>query len=330
MKILVIGYGSIGKRHVNNLLNIKDIEIIVCTKNKDATNLKKNGIKVFPSISKSLKEKPDVGIICNETSFHIKTAIQLAKQNCHLFIEKPVSDSLSGIKILMNLIKKKKLISMIGCDMRFHKCINKIKKIIDDGDLGKILSVRVENGSYLPLWHPWEDYRKSYASKKKLGGGVVLTLIHEIDYLYWFFGKTNEVSAITEKVSNLEISVEDLANILLRFKKNIIAEIHLDYFQQPGSRSCKIIGTKGTIFWDSNSNEICLYNNLKKKWISKFKYKNFQRNKQFVDELQYFLNCIKNKKQTINPINDTGLEPLKISLAAKKSSLLKRTVVMKK
>lgn len=329
MKILVVGYGSIGKRHVNNLTKMKHIEILICTKNKEANTLKKNGIKIFKSLTESLKEKPDVGIICNETSFHVKTAIKLAKHNCHLFIEKPLSHSLNDVKSLLNLIRKKKLITMIGCDMRFHKCINEMKKIIDHGDLGKIIFAKVEYGSYLPNWHPWEDYRTSYASKKNLGGGVVLTSIHEIDYLYWFFGKVNEVSAITGKLSDLEISVEDFAAILLRFQKNIVAEVHLDYFQQIEFRNCKIVGTKGIIYWDSNSNEVRQYNNSKKKWIIKLKYRNFQRNEQYVSELQHFLNCIKNQKQTINPIND-GISTLKISLAVKKSSLLKKTISTKK
>ena len=329
MKILVVGYGSIGKRHVNNLTKMKHIEILICTKNKEANTLKKNGIKIFKSLTESLKEKPDVGIICNETSFHVKTAIKLAKYNCHLFIEKPLSNSLKDIPTLLNLIKKKKLITMVGCDMRFHKCVQEIKKIIEHGNLGKIISVRAENGSYLPNWHPWEDYRTSFASKKNLGGGVVLTLIHEIDYLYWFFGRVNEVSAITGKFSDLEISVEDFAAILLRFQKNVIAEVHLDYFQQPEFRNCKIIGTKGIVYWDSNSNEVRQYNNLKKKWITKLKYKNFQRNNQFIYELEHFLNCIKNHKQTINPIDD-GINTLKISLMVKKSSLLKKSMSMKK
>jgi len=329
LKILVVGYGSIGKRHVDNLTKMKHVELLVCTKNKEANILKKNGIKIFESLTESLKEKPDVGIICNETSFHIKTAIKLAKHNCHLFIEKPLSHSLKDTKLLLNLVKKKKLTTMIGCDMRFHKCIQKIKKIIEHGDLGKIIAVRAENGSYLPNWHPWEDYRNSFASKKNLGGGVVLTLIHEIDYLYWFFGRINEVSAITGKFSDLEISVEDFAAIILQFQKNIVAEIHLDYFQQPESRNCKIIGTKGIIYWDSNSNEVRKYSNSKKKWITKFKYKNFQRNNQFICELEHFLNCIKNQKQTINPIDD-AINTLKISLDVKKSSLLKKTVFIKK
>ncbi len=329
MKILVVGYGSIGKRHVNNLTKIKHVEILVCTKNKEANILKKNGIKIFKSIAESLKEKPDVGIICNETSFHVKTAIKLAKYNCHLFIEKPLSNSLKDIHTLLNLIKKKKLITMVGCDMRFHKCIQKMKKIIECGDLGRIISVRAENGSYLPNWHPWEDYRTSFASKKNLGGGAVLTLIHEVDYLYWFFGRVNEVSAITGKFSDLEISVEDFAAILLRFQKNVIAEVHLDYFQQPKFRNCKIIGTKGIVYWDSNLNEVRQYSNSKKKWITKLKYKNFQRNNQFICELEHFLNCIKNHKQTINPIDD-GINTLKISLAIKKSSLLKKSMSIKK
>ena len=226
--------------------------------------------------------------------------------------------------------KRKQIITQMGCQFRFHKCIQEIKKIISSNKIGRTISVIVECGSYLPDWHPDEDFRKSYAARTELGGGVVLTNIHEIDYLYWLLGDVKEVFSVTGRFSDLKISADDLSASILKFRNNTICELHLDYFQKPDFRSCKIIGTKGTIFWDSNSNEICLYNNLKKKWISKFKYKNFQRNKQFVDELQYFLNCIKNKKQTINPINDTGLEPLKISLAAKKSSLLKRTVVMKK
>lgn len=329
MKALVVGYGSIGKRHVNNLMKFKNMKILICTRNKEANQLKKYGIKIFKSLTESLRERPDIGIICNETSLHVKTAIKLAQHNCHLFIEKPLSNSLKDTKTLLSLIKKKKLITLVGCNMRFHRCIKEIKKIIDSKSLGRIISVRVENGSYLPYWHPWEDYRMSYASRKKLGGGVVLTSIHEIDYLYWFFDMVDEVSSFTGKFSDLELSVEDLSAILLKFKKNIVAEVHLDYFQQPESRNCKIIGTKGIICWDSDTNEVYQYSNLKKKWNTKFRYKNYQRNEMYVDELKHFINCVKNKKPTINPVGE-GLKILEIGLAVKKSSLLKRTMIIKK
>jgi len=323
-----VGYGSIGKRHVNNLAKFTNTQIIVCTKNKEATQLVKNGIKVFDSLTNALCEKPDIGIICNETSLHVKTAIRLAEHNCNLFIEKPLSSSLNGTQRLLSLIKKKKLISMVGCNMRFHKSINKIKKIIDSGDLGRIISVHAENGSFLPDWHPWENYQISYASNKKLGGGVVLTQIHEIDYLYWFFGKVAEVSSFTGKFSDLKINVEDLSAILLKFQKNIIAEVHLDYFQQPESRNCKVVGTRGVLYWDSDTNKVRYYDNLKKKWYTKFTYENYQRNDMFVDELKYFLNCIKNKKNTMNPIEE-GLVTLGITLAIKKSSSTRKFVTVK-
>ena len=328
MKILVVGYGSIGKRHTHNLMKLKNVEILLCTKSKDAKKLTKHGIKIFKSLNESLLEKPDIGIICNETSLHVKTAITLAKHDCHLFIEKPLSNSLKDLKLLYSLIKKKKLITMIGCDMRFHKCIKKIKEILENGNLGKIIYAKAENGSYLPDWHPWEDYRTSYASKKNLGGGVVLTLIHEIDYFYWFFGIAREVSSVTGKFSDLELSVEDFATMIFRFKNNVIGEIHLDYFQQPEFRNCKIVGTKGTIYWDSTTNELRQYSNQTKKWNTKFRYRNYDRNSQFVDELKHFLNCVKNQSKTINPIDD-ALDTLKIALATKKSSSMKKTIALK-
>lgn len=324
----MVGYGSIGKRHVDNLIKFTNVQIIICTKNREAHNLGQKRIKVFSSLTNALHEKPDVGIVCNETSFHVKTAIKLVEHNCNLFIEKPLSHSLDGTKKLLSLIKKKKLTSMVGCNMRFHKCINKIKKIIDSGSLGRIISVRAENGSYLPNWHPWENYRISYASNKGLGGGVVLTQIHEIDYLYWFFGKVTDVVSFTGKFSDLKLNVEDLSAILLKFQKNITAEIHLDYFQQPEFRNCKVVGTKGTLYWDSDTNKIRYYNNLKKKWFTEFTYVNYQRNEMFVDELKYFLNCVKNKKITMNPVEE-GLETLRIALAAKKSSSTRKFITIK-
>ena len=325
MKILVVGYGSIGKRHLNNLMTFKDVEILVCSKNRQANQLKKNGIRICDSLTKCLNEEPTIGLICNVTSLHVKTAIKLAQKDCHLFIEKPLSNTLRGINQLVALTKKKKLITLVGCNLRFHKCIQEIKKIIQHNEIGRIVSARVESGSYLPDWHPWEDYRTRYASLKGLGGGVVLTCIHEIDYLRWFFGEVEEVFSFTGKFSDLDLLVEDMSAILLKFKKNVIAEVHLDYFQQPDFRSCKVIGTKGTIYWDSETNIVWLYDTKKKKWIQKMKLTNYKRNDMYIHELSYFIDCIKRKKDTINTISEAS-KTLKVALAIKKASILKKAV----
>ena len=328
MKILVVGYGSIGKRHIKNLKNYKNIEIILLTKRMPDKFLKKEKHKIVNSIDDAIKEKPDAAFITNETNQHIDVSLKLAKNGIHLFIEKPLSDSLKKINQLEKIIKEKKIISQVGCNLRFHPCIKKIKDLIIKNQIGKNFSVHVENGSYLPDWHQYENYKKSYASNQKQGGGVILTNIHEIDYLYWFFGKAEEVTAISGRISKLDIKAEDFSSIILKFKKNIMAEIHLDYFQRPSFRGCKIIGEKGTIVWDFEKNNVMVYDIKKKEWIMHLKLKNYDNNIMYINEIEHFLDCIKQEKNTINNIQE-GIKVLKIALDIKKSALAKRTIQIK-
>lgn len=325
MKVLVVGYGSIGKRHIGNLSSLPNLEILVYTNRRIDQFLKKKKCRVFNSLERCLEEKPQIALITNVTSLHIKTAIRLAKSGVDLFIEKPLSHSMKGIKELSNIIQKKKLITLIGCNLRFHPCIRKINEMVLNKEIGRVISVRVENSSFLPDWHKYEDYRNSYASREDMGGGVVLTNIHEIDYLYWFFGSVKEVFSVTGKFSDLDIDVEDFASILLRFRNNIIAEIHLDFFQRPSFRSCKIIGTKGTIYWDSEINAVKVYNVRNRRWIQKLKLKNYDNNSMYIEEMNYFIKCVKARQKTINSVKD-GVQTLKIALAAKNSSKTRRLI----
>ena len=323
-KILIVGYGSVGKRHVNNLISIPNTEIIVCTKQKNLKFSNKK-IKTYTSLNESLKEKPDIGFITNETSKHMSVAIDLAKQRLDLFLEKPLSNSMINVKALTKTVKKNNLITQMGCNFRFHPCLIRIKKIIDEGMIGRIIVAHVESGSYLPDWHPYEDYRLGYAAREDLGGGIALTCIHEIDYLYWFFGDVEEIFSITGKFSDLEVTSDDMSSVILRFKNDIIAEVHLDYFQRPDFKSCKIKGTKGTIYWNSDHNEVKIYLMKENKWKTIMKLKNFQRNQMFIDEIKHFLKCVEIRKPTINDVKQ-GTRTLEISLAIKKSSKLKKMV----
>lgn len=325
LKVLVIGYGSIGKRHIENLSKFKDIEILVCTLRKNDQFLKKRKCKVFNSIELSLKEDPDAALITNESSYHISTCIQLAKKNIDLFIEKPLSNSIKGVDTLTRIVKKKKLITQMGFPLRFHPCLTEIKKIVSKKRLGQIIFANIQNGSYLPEWHPKEDYRKSYAARDDLGGGVLLTSTHELDYLSWIFGNISEVFSITGKYSNLEIKSDDLSTILIRFKNNIIAEVHLDFFQKPKIRDCKIVGTKGTIYWNFDENIVHFYDIKKSKWVNKLKLNKYNYNSMYEEELKHFLNCVKKRQKSINDIFE-GKKNLEIVLAIKKGSRSKRMV----
>ncbi len=329
MKFLIAGFGSIGKRHLENILTSSNSEVIVYSKRKDLSSLERKNIKIFDSLERCISEKPDVGFITNETAYHIPVSKKLAQSGLDLFIEKPLSNSIKSVSELVKIVKMKKLITLMGCNLRFHDCIKKMKSLIEEEKIGKIISVQVECGTYLPDWHPNEDYSKGYSARDDLGGGVVLTCIHEIDYLYWFFGQVQEVFSITGKFSNLKLKSSDLSAIIMRFRNDIIAEVHLDYFQKPEARSCKIIGTKGTIIWNSLDNEVKLYDLKKKKWITKLKIKNYKKNDMYKKELAYFLQCIRQKRKSLNDISQ-GEYVLKIALGIIKSSKLKKVVTIER
>ena len=326
--VLIVGYGSIGKRHLENFLQFKDIRLTVYTKRNDLQLLKKKGIKVSNSLTECLKENPDIGVIANETSLHTPIAIKLAKEGLDLFLEKPLSNSLKDIEKLRAIVKKNKLITQMGCNLRFHPCIKKIKNLIEQQKIGKIISAQVQCCSYLPDYHRWEDYRKSYAARKDLGGGVILTQINEIDYMYWFFQEVENFISMSGKFSDLDVTAEDYAPSLLKFKNKIIGELHLDYFQRPEFRSCKIRGTKGEIYWDSVDNCVDVFNMNKKRWETKFDSgfsNNLDTYSSYVEELKHFLKCVKRRKETINDL-EQGVTTLKIALAIKKASKLMRSV----
>lgn len=325
LKALVVGYGSIGKRHIENLSHYPNIEILVCTNRKMDQFLMKKKCKIFNSIAGSLKERPDVAFITNVSSLHVSTATKLARKNIDVFIEKPLSNSSKGLKTLLKIVKNRRLITLMGFPLRFHPCLLKIKEIISKKELGKIIFVSVENSSYLPDWHPNEDYRKSYAAREDLGGGAVLTCLHELDYLFWFLGNVSEVFSVTGKYSKLHIQADDLSSILMKFKNNAIGEIHLDFFQRPAFRNCKIVGTKGTIYWNFDENIVRFYDIRKKRWINKLKLNKFDMNDMYFSELDHFLNCVKKRKKTLNDI-EQGIKVLEIALVIKKASKLKRMI----
>ena len=328
IKVLIVGYGSIGRRHLENFLQLKNVKLIVYTKRTDLDSLKEQGVKISNSLTECLKENPDIGVITNETSLHLPITIKLAQNGLDLFIEKPLSNSLKDVEKLRAIVKKKKLITQMGCHLRFHPCIKKIKSLIEQKKIGKILSAQVQSCSYLPDYHRWEDYRRSYAARKELGGGVILTQIHEIDYMYWFFQEVENVISMSGKLSDLNVTVEDYAASLLKFKNKVVGEIHLDYFQRPDFKSCKIRGTKGEIYWDSDNNCVNIYNMNKKRWETKFDSdfsNNLDTYSSYVEELKHFLKCVKHRKETINNL-EQGIATLKIALAIKKASKLMKSV----
>jgi len=322
-RILVIGCGSIGQRHIRNLLCLKKAKILAF--DVDWNKLKQlkrtfSGVTTSSDLRPLWRENPEIAFITNPTSLHLKYAYEAAKRNCHLFIEKPLSHDLKNVTSLLNIVKQKKLITLVGCNMRFYWAISKIKKLLEKGTVGRVLSARIECGQYLPDWHPWEDYRKMYSARKELGGGVILDAIHEVDYACWFFGQVTSAIGMQGKISSLKIDTEDIAELLFKFKSGPLVNIHMDYLQRIFSRSCKIIGERGTIEWRHDTASVKLSFPDKKKSKLFKQPKGYETNQMYVDSTKYFLTCVNKRKKTFNDVF-RGAKTLEIILKAKQKGV---------
>lgn len=302
MKILICGLGSIGKRHAKNLIEIGQKKIIFFRKrNLNFKDKDLEKIRTYNSLESALKEKPNITFICNNTSDHIDTAIKCALSGSHLFIEKPLSNSLFRLEVLEKIVIKKKLKVMIGYNMRFHPLIKKVKKIVDSKKLGEIYKVKSEWSEYLPNWHPWENYKRSYAANKNMGGGCSLTLSHELDLLYWLFGEVKKVFNV-KTCNYLGINVDTASDFLIHFKNNIVGYVHLDFLQRPYVRNLEIIGTKKKLFFDYYDNQITITNRSGKLFKIKIAFK---KNEMYKSEIKYFLNCVKKNIKPSPSLNDS-------------------------
>ncbi|MFC1585959.1 Gfo/Idh/MocA family protein [Fibrobacterota bacterium] len=292
-RFLVIGCGSIGKRHIGNLLKLGVEDITAFDIDKRRLEEVEAGFKVktLDSLEKAYESSPFAALITAPTNLHLPLAVQAAGHGCHLFIEKPLSHNLDGVDELLDIVKVKKLITLVGCNMHFHPGLRKVKELIDQGVIGNIVSARVEFGQYLPDWHPEEDYRKNYSARKELGGGIILDAIHELDYIRWLLGEVTDIACFFGKLSNLEIETEDTASMLLRFKSGAIGEVHVDYVQREYSRTCKITGNEGTITWDVGTACVRCFKTAKGAWEEILDFSEWNPNHMYLDEMNYFLNC---------------------------------------
>ena len=303
MKVSVFGTGSIGLRHLNNLVKLKkelNISSIFSYDIKNKKNfLNTNKKFVFTQNIKIASENCDVAFICVPTHLHNKIINKILNYTkCHFYIEKPLSSKIDDcLKTLKRINKIKKKVA-VGYMLVNHPVILRAQSLLKKKIIGKTIFAKAECGYYLPNWHPWEDYRKFYMAHKNQGGGVLLDTSHEINYLQRLFGKVKSVQGTVGKYSNLEISSDDLSLSLLNFKKNnIMGHVHLDLIQYEKSRSFKFIGTKGVIEGSLVNNKIKVFLNEKKK--SKEIKLNYDFNKIYFTQLRQFWNLINNKKNNL-------------------------------
>jgi predicted dehydrogenase len=344
MRALVAGLGGIGQRHVRNLRALlgADIEIDAYRVRKQSPVLGERfevgkdadleatyGLRSFDVLEEALAQGPSMVFVCNPSSLHLDVAMAAAQAGCHLYIEKPLSATWAKVDALVDLVDQRKLVALVGYQMRFHPCLRQLRELLRERRVGRVLAVNAEIGEYLPGWHPYEDYRAMYASRRALGGGVVLSQIHEFDYLYWLFGLPQRVFALGGHLSSLEIDVEDVSSILMECLidgRPVPVHLHQDYLQRPPVRACKIVGDRGTIVADFTALTVKVFDSAKE-LAEAFAFDGFERNQMYLDQLRHFLACVRGEEQPLVSVRD-GAQSLRMALAARESMKTGRAVAL--
>ncbi len=338
MKFLIAGLGSMGRRHLRNLISLGENDFVLYRTRK--ATLPDDEFAEYPvetDLQTALKKhKPDAVIVANPTALHLDIAIPAAEMGCAILLEKPVSHSLERLDELQNAAQKSGSKILVGFQFRYHPTLNKARELIQQNALGKILTVHAHWGEYLPQWHPWEDYRASYAARAELGGGVIATLTHPLDYLRFLLGEVESVWSFNGHISPLEINVEDVAEIGLKFASGAIGGAHVNYVQRPPKHTLEIVGTNGTLFWNNADGSLrferfpapfgSYSDNPSAPTSQTFSPpEGFDRNQLFIAQTRHFIGVTKGCSEPVCSLED-GIRALQMALAAIESQKTKQVV----
>ncbi len=333
MKFLLVGLGSIGRRHFRNLRSLGQQDIVLLRSHRSTLpDDELAGCPVETDLSTALKKhKPQAVIVANPTALHLDAAIPAAQAGCSILLEKPVSHSLERLDQLASALQQGGGRLLVGFQFRFHPTLQKAAQLLKESVIGRPLSFHIQWGEYLPGWHPWEDFRQGYAARADLGGGVILTLSHPLDYLHLLLGEVDALWAFTS-ASSLGLGVEDAAEIGLKMTSGAIGSLHLDYNQQPSSHRWEIVGSHGTMRWDNSSGalEVCAIpddpasasgegKRVEAKWEVHQPPAGFERNVMFVDEMKHFIAVAQAGAAPLCTLAD-GRRALELALAAHRSA----------
>ena len=344
MRLLFAGLGGIGQRHVRNLRNLlgPEVEIDVYRVRRDQRVLsdtlrieaetgleEKYGLRAFTDLGAGLARNPDAVFVCNPTSLHLEVALEAARAGCALFIEKPLSHDATGVDELADLVETKHLTAFVGYQLRFHPCLLRLGELLSQAAVGHVVAVQVEVGEYLPGWHTYEDYRQMYASRADLGGGVVLSQIHELDYVFWLFGRPRRAFALGGHLSGLEVDVEDVASTLFECVvdgRRVPVHVHQDYLQRPPTRTCRVIGDAGRIDVDLGRLTVTAFD-ADGEVGEQADFAGFERNELFLREMAHFLACLRGEEEPKVTVRD-AIGSLTMALAARESLATGRVVTL--
>jgi predicted dehydrogenase len=322
MRYLCIGSGSIGKRHMRNLLAIgtkpRNISAVDTREDRRQEVVNMGINNVFSTYKEALDAGSyDAAIVCSPTNLHIPQGINLANRGIHILMEKPLAHDLEGIEELKAAVEKNKIVVLMAYIFRFSPLTTKVRELLESGVIGKVLFVRGEFSEYLPDWHPYEDYRSFYMAEKKQGGGSILDQSHIMDLVHYLFGEFDTVYALNGNLSSLEVNADDYSQLTTKLKSGVVASIHTDMFGRDHKKELEIKGEKGNIYWSSTDNMVTLYDPARK---AKQVFRKFSPdfNLNYITEINHFIACCEGREQPRATLQE-GIETMELILAAYRS-----------
>lgn len=323
-RILVVGLGSIGKRHARVIKQLRpDCEIIALRRSGYPETNEPDIDHCVTSLDDALRLKPRLAVITNPASHHIAAALPLAEAGVHLLVEKPIAHMADGVPELIATCRRNGVTLMTAYNLRFLPSLQRFRQLIHERRVGHVLSVRAEVGQFLPSWRPGSDYRSNVSAQAALGGGALLELSHEIDFLRWVFGEIDWVNAALLRQSALEIDVEDTVHLILGFhgltnREPLVASLDIDFVRHDTVRNCVAIGEEGSLRWNGLEGKVELYEPGSKAW-QVLEECPTQRDDSYLAEWRHFLECV---ESGVSPLvsGEDGLAVLRVIEAARVSS----------
>jgi predicted dehydrogenase len=293
LRIVVFGCGSIGSRHAKNIAQIGEHDLVLYDPDASRANQlsSETGAQVATTIDEALASSPDAALICTPPDTHVEATRRALESGANCFVEKPLATDYKQALEITELAEQNNLTLMVGFNLRFHPGLIKLQQLVTDGTLGRIMMIRAEYGQYLPDWRPNADYRTNYITGNNSGGGIIREESHEADYVQWLGGDIDDVYVAAGKLSDLDMTAEDSALMVMRLSSGALAEVHVDCVQQGYSRKCKVIGTNATAEWVYETG-ITLTGGPEAKDAETFDTSP-DTNTMYLDEITHFLECCK-------------------------------------
>lgn len=322
-RILIVGHGSIGKRHlriVRSCLPDADIRVL---RHQPCGEIPELANGCFSSLADALAYSPELAVLANPAPLHLGIAQPLAEQGCHLLIEKPLADKPDEVRALLDAARARGIVLQVGYNLRFLPSLARFRDLIREKHAGRILSVRCEIGQYLPSWRPGTDYRQGVSARAELGGGVLLELSHELDYLRWIFGEVAWVNAWTGKLSDLDIDVEDTAHLTLGHVGQdqgaaLVTSLSMDFIRHDTTRTCLAIGENGSLRWQATNGRIDYLSAGAGNWEAIFEHMP-ERDESYLAQWRHFLDCIATGRTPLVS-GEEGFATLNVVAAARQSA----------